>query len=56
MRSPPEILNQRRSRVLSWADPVCSRVPRSGFDPLGVLTRAFITDVRPKLFDGQWKE
>ena len=26
------------------------------FDPLGSHTRAFITDVRPKLFDGQWKE
>lgn len=36
---------------------VLSRVcPVTGFDPLGVLTRAFITDVRPKLFDGQWKE
>ena len=28
----------------------------SGFDPLGTHTRAFITDVRPKLFDGIWKE
>ena len=26
------------------------------FDPLGSHTRAFITDVRPKLFDGKWKE
>jgi len=26
------------------------------FDPLGSHTRAFITDVRPKLFDGSWKE
>ena len=26
------------------------------FDPLGSHTRAFITDVRPKLFDGLWKE
>ena len=26
------------------------------FDPLGSHTRAFITDVRPKLFDGDWKE
>ena len=26
------------------------------FDPLGAHTRAFITDVRPKLFDGKWKE
>ena len=26
------------------------------FDPLGTHTRAFITDVRPKLFDGAWKE
>ena len=26
------------------------------FDPLGTHTRAFITDVRPKLFDGKWKE
>jgi hypothetical protein len=26
------------------------------FDPLGAHTRAFITDVRPKLFDGAWKE
>ena len=26
------------------------------FDPLGSHTRAFITDVRPKLFDGAWKE
>ena len=26
------------------------------FDPLGTHTRAFITDVRPKLFDGEWKE
>ena len=26
------------------------------FDPLGTHTRAFITDVRPKLFDGHWKE
>ena len=25
------------------------------FDPLGTATRAFITDVRPKLFDGKWK-
>ena len=24
------------------------------FDPLGTHTRAFITDVRPKLFDGEW--
>ena len=28
----------------------------SGFDPLGTHTRAFITDMRPKLFDGIWKE
>jgi len=26
------------------------------FDPLGIHTRAFITDMRPKLFDGSWKE
>ena len=26
------------------------------YDPLGSHTRAFITDVRPKLFDGSWKE
>jgi len=26
------------------------------FDPLGTHTRAFITDIRPKLFDGSWKE
>ena len=26
------------------------------FDPLGTHTRAMITDVRPKLFDGKWKE
>ena len=26
------------------------------FDPLGTHTRAFITDMRPKLFDGEWKE
>ena len=26
------------------------------FDPLGSHTRAFITDLRPKLFDGEWKE
>jgi hypothetical protein len=26
------------------------------FDPLGIHTRAMITDVRPKLFDGAWKE
>jgi hypothetical protein len=26
------------------------------FDPLGTHTRAMITDVRPKLFDGEWKE
>jgi hypothetical protein len=26
------------------------------FDPLGSHTRASITDVRPKLFDGKWKE
>ena len=26
------------------------------FDPLGTHTRAFITDIRPKLFDGEWKE
>ena len=26
------------------------------FDPLGTHTRAFITDLRPKLFDGAWKE
>ena len=26
------------------------------FDPLGSHTRAFITDVRPKLFDGKWKQ
>ena len=26
------------------------------FDPLGALTRATITDVRPKLFDGDWKQ
>ena len=25
-------------------------------DPLGTHTRAFITDVRPKLFDGSWKQ
>lgn len=25
------------------------------FDPLGTHTRAFITDMRPKLFDGNWK-
>jgi hypothetical protein len=25
------------------------------FDPLGTHTRAFVTDVRPKLFDGGWK-
>ena len=25
------------------------------FDPLGTFTLAFITDVRPTLFDGQWK-
>ena len=26
------------------------------FDPLGTHTRAFITDVRPSLMDGEWKE
>ena len=26
------------------------------FDPIGAHTRAMITDVRPKLFDGKWKE
>jgi len=26
------------------------------FDPLGTLTRTFITDVRPNLMDGKWKE
>ena len=26
------------------------------FDPIGAHTRAMITDVRPKLFDGNWKE
>ena len=26
------------------------------FDPLGTHTRASITDVRPKIFDGKWKE
>ena len=26
------------------------------FDPLGTHTRSFITDLRPKLFDGVWKE
>lgn len=25
-------------------------------DPLGEFTRATVTDVRPKLFEGQWKE
>jgi len=25
-------------------------------DPLGTHTRAFLTDIRPKLFDGKWKE
>eukprot|EP00656_Telonema_subtile_P023161 TRINITY_DN244_c0_g1_i3.p1 TRINITY_DN244_c0_g1~~TRINITY_DN244_c0_g1_i3.p1 ORF type:complete len:940 (+),score=120.88 TRINITY_DN244_c0_g1_i3:45-2864(+) len=26
------------------------------FDPLGTHTRAFVTDVRPSLMDGQWKQ
>ena len=26
------------------------------FDPLGTHTRAFVTDVRPSLMDGEWKE
>jgi hypothetical protein len=26
------------------------------FDPIGAHTRSMITDVRPKLFDGNWKE
>ncbi len=26
------------------------------FDPIGAHKRSMITDVRPKLFDGNWKE
>jgi len=26
------------------------------FDPLGTHTRAFVTDIRPSLMDGEWKE
>ena len=39
-----------------WEESHRYRWGKYSFDPIGVHTRAKITDVRPKLFDGQWKE